>query len=63
MEHRCSELRVLPTDWKNIVTNTTSDRGQISNIYKEFKKLSPRKPNNPIKMVSRTKQKLSSEKY
>ena len=27
----------------------TSDRGLISNIYKEFKKLYSREPNNPIK--------------
>ena len=28
-----------PTDWKKIFTNPTSDRGLISNIYKELKKL------------------------
>ena len=36
-------------NWEKIFTNTTSDRGLISNIYKELKKLDSRKPNNPIK--------------
>ena len=38
-----------PTDWKKIFTNPTSDRGLISNIYKELKKLDFREPNNPAK--------------
>jgi hypothetical protein len=38
-----------PTDWKKIFTNPTSDRGLITNIYKELKKLDSREPNNPIK--------------
>jgi hypothetical protein len=38
-----------PTDWERIFTNPKSDRGWISNIYKELKKLDSRNSNNPIK--------------
>ena len=37
-----------PTDWERIFTNPKSDRGLISNIYKELNKVEPRKPNKPI---------------
>ena len=38
-----------PTDWERIFTNPISDRGLLSNIYKELKKLDSRKSNKPIK--------------
>jgi hypothetical protein len=38
-----------PTNWERIFTNPKSDRGLISNIYKELKKLDSRNSNTPIK--------------
>jgi hypothetical protein len=37
------------TDWESIFTNSKSDRGLISTIYKELKKMYFRKSNNLIK--------------
>ena len=37
------------TDWERIFTNPKSDRGIISNIYKELKKLNSINSNKPIK--------------
>jgi hypothetical protein len=38
-----------PTDWEMIFTYPKSDRGLISNIYKELKKVDSRYAKNPIK--------------
>ena len=53
-----------PTNWEKIFTNPTSDRGLISNIYKELKKLDSREPNNPIKIgVIELNKGFSTEEY
>jgi len=50
-----------PTDLEKIFTNPTSDRGLISKIYKELKKLDSREPNNPVKKMGyRAKQRILS---
>jgi hypothetical protein len=46
-----NKTKRLPTDWERIFTNPKSDRGLISNIYNEIKKLDSRNSNNPIKNV------------
>ena len=38
-----------PTDWEKMFTNPTSDRGLTYKMYKGLKKLTTKKPNNPIK--------------
>jgi hypothetical protein len=39
-----------PTDWERIFTNPKSDKGLISSIDKELKKLDYRKQITPLKM-------------
>ena len=53
-----------PTDWERIFTYPKSDRGLISNIYKELKKVDSRKSNNPIKKwASELNKEFSPEEY
>ena len=53
-----------PTDWERIFTNPKSDRGLISNIYKELKKLDSRNSINPIKKWgSELNKEFSPEEY
>jgi hypothetical protein len=43
-----NKTKQQPTDWEKIFINLTTNRGFITNIYKELKKLDSREPNNPI---------------
>ena len=43
------KTNLQPTDWEKIFTNPTSDRGLISKIYKDFKKLITKNPKQPMK--------------
>jgi hypothetical protein len=44
-----NRTKLQTTDWEKFFTNPTSNRGLISNIFNELKKLDSREPNNPIK--------------
>ena len=44
-----NKTKKSPTDWERMFTYPKSDRGLISNIYKELKKVDSRKSNNTIK--------------
>jgi hypothetical protein len=38
-----------PTEWQKIIASYSSDKGLISRIYRELKKLSPQRINTPKK--------------
>jgi hypothetical protein len=53
-----------PTDWERIFINPKSNRGLISNIYKEPKKMDSRKSNNPLnKWGTELNKEFSTEEY
>jgi hypothetical protein len=43
-----SKLKRPPTEWEKIFVSCTSDKGLISRIYRELKKLNPPQINDPI---------------
>jgi hypothetical protein len=44
-----SKLKRPPTEWEKILTSYTSDKGLITRIYRELKKLNSPKSNEPKK--------------
>jgi hypothetical protein len=43
-----SKLKRLPTEWEKIFASYTSDKGLITRIYRELKKLNSQETNDPM---------------
>jgi hypothetical protein len=46
-----STLQRLSTEWEKIFASYSSDKGLISRIYRELKKLNPQRINIPVKKL------------
>jgi hypothetical protein len=44
-----TRLKRLPTEWEKIFASCTFDKGLITRIHKELKKLNSHKINDPVK--------------
>jgi hypothetical protein len=59
-----SKLKRPPTEWEKIFSSYTSDKGLITRIYRELKKLSSPKINEPIKKwATELNRTFSKEKF
>ena len=49
MKETISKVKKQPSEWEKVIANGTTDKGLISNIYKQLIQLNTRKTNNPIR--------------
>ena len=48
-----SKTKRQPTEWEKIYANDISDKGLVSNIFKELIRLNTHKRNNPVKKMGK----------
>jgi hypothetical protein len=54
-----SKLKGLPTSWEKIFASYTSDKGLLTRIYREFKKINSPEINDPVKKLTKKKKSMN----
>jgi len=52
LKETISKVKRQASEWEKTITNETTDKELISNVYKQHMQLSTSKTNNPIKKLA-----------